>query len=292
MATVGKAGPKTIQSPDTTTTQLKTPEKVAKQAEVKETPKLKAEVPSQAVPEKTAEGFVAKETGVKTGDSVFALRTGGDGFVSQAQMNQEAGAKLGDARQKMNDVLFELFPKLDAETLLELQKAQQCFDGYVDAQAEFEGNFEARGGSMKPLVFCTAAQQLVEARTQQLQSFNETDYMPGATTAKIPPDANQMEMTLACHEAFDAADEKMTKLLDKIMDDVIDYDPRSAGELEAAQKSWVQFREANATLAANNEARGGSMANMIWAGNAEATTRDRIDQLLVLKKSVDDMGIM
>lgn len=56
-------------------------------------------------------------------------------------------------------------------------------------------------------------------------------------------------------------------------------DPESGPELDAAQQAFNDFREAQATLAGNMEARGGSLFGAIHASAAEDLTLSRIEPL-------------
>ena len=87
---------------------------------------------------------------------------------------------------------------------------------------------------------------------------------------------NQFEMNRQAEASFAKADAELNRVYAKV---IATLDDESKPELKAAQRAWVAFRDAQATFEMNQEARGGSMAPMIYAGVRATLTKARIAQL-------------
>ena len=61
-------------------------------------------------------------------------------------------------------------------------------------------------------------------------------------------------------------------------------DQQGLAKLTAAQRAWIAFRDAQAELEADMEARGGSLAPMIYAGVRAGLTKARTKELEKLLK--------
>ena len=87
---------------------------------------------------------------------------------------------------------------------------------------------------------------------------------------------SQQEMNREAEASFTKADAELNRVYAKV---IATLDDESKPELKAAQRAWVAFRDAQATFQMNQEARGGSMAPMIYAGVRASLTKARIAQL-------------
>jgi uncharacterized protein YecT (DUF1311 family) len=70
---------------------------------------------------------------------------------SQAEMNQQAVKDFDAADAAMNKAYKQLMSKVDKEAQAKLRSAQRAWVAFRDAQADFEADLEARGGSMAPM---------------------------------------------------------------------------------------------------------------------------------------------
>ena len=84
-------------------------------------------------------------------------------------MNREAAAEFEAADATLNKVYKQLIGKLDDEGKEKLKIAQRAWVQFRDAQADFEADSEARGGSMAPLIYNGARKRLTDARVKELQ---------------------------------------------------------------------------------------------------------------------------
>jgi uncharacterized protein YecT (DUF1311 family) len=100
-----------------------------------------------------------------------------------------------------------------------------------------------------------------------------------AFVARIAPIAeaqSQGEMNRQAAASFEKADRELNKLCQKLVADLAD---QSKAKLKAARRAWVTFRDAEAEFQMDAEARGGSMAAMIYEGTRARMTKARIASL-------------
>jgi uncharacterized protein YecT (DUF1311 family) len=100
--------------------------------------------------------------------------------MAQQDMNFCAEQDFGAADSELNAVWMEarqVAKELDAELSEELKgadkallAAQRAWIGYRDGQCELAG-FEARGGSMEPMLVAGCKATLTRARTKELKGF-------------------------------------------------------------------------------------------------------------------------
>jgi uncharacterized protein YecT (DUF1311 family) len=81
----------------------------------------------------------------------------------------ELNAAWKDARKTARDLDDELMDELKGADKA-LLAAQRAWIAYRDRQCELEG-FEARGGSMEPMLVSGCMAELTRARTKQLKTF-------------------------------------------------------------------------------------------------------------------------
>ena len=88
---------------------------------------------------------------------------------SQSEMNRGAAREFETADATLNKVYKQLIGKLDDEGKEKFKLAQRAWVQFRDAQADFEADKEARGGSMAPLIYNGTRKTLTDARIKELQ---------------------------------------------------------------------------------------------------------------------------
>ena len=205
--------------------------------------------------------------------SVGITPKNGQGYPSQAEMNQQAAAALEKAKGKLHDASSKLGEQLDPVTKKDLKGALAAFEKYASAEGTFAGNLEARGGSLMPLIASGATQRLTDKLRRQTEAAGDSGYFTYRGSAKPMDAGSQQAMNQAAYAALEKQNDKMNKLVAQLEQKL---DPESKKELASTQKAFETFREAQATLAGNMEARGGSLFGLIYASSADALTRERI----------------
>lgn len=105
--------------------------------------------------------------------------------VTQMEMNICAGRDYADADEALNaaykkavaaaqkmDVEYKAIDEAYVGALDALKRAQRAWIGYRDGQCDLAG-FEARGGSMEPMLVSGCLADLTRKRTAELKSFYE-----------------------------------------------------------------------------------------------------------------------
>lgn len=87
---------------------------------------------------------------------------------------------------------------------------------------------------------------------------------------------SQMEMNAEAAAEFEKADRRLNAVYAKVQKQL---DVQGRAKLRIAQRAWVEFRDAEAELHADTEARGGSMAPLILFGTMTRLTEARTKQL-------------
>jgi uncharacterized protein YecT (DUF1311 family) len=96
---------------------------------------------------------------------------------------------------------------------------------------------------------------------------------------------SQSEMNRQAEADFASADAALNKVYQKL---VTKLDAQGLAKLKAAQRAWIAFRDAQADLQADMEARGGSMSPMIYSGVRAELTKARTKELeQMLKESAN-----
>lgn len=90
---------------------------------------------------------------------------------SQAEMNQEAAANFEKADKELNVVYKRLASKIDKESQEKLKTTQKAWVAFRDAEADLIADFDARGGSMAPMIYSGRRAELTKARTEQLRKI-------------------------------------------------------------------------------------------------------------------------
>lgn len=101
----------------------------------------------------------------------LALALGGTSASAQSQgeMNQEAAASFKKADAELNRTYTKLLASLDDEARAKLKAAQRAWVVFRDAEAEYQMDAEARGGSMAAMIYEGTRARLTKARIAQLK---------------------------------------------------------------------------------------------------------------------------
>ena len=96
---------------------------------------------------------------------------------------------------------------------------------------------------------------------------------------------SQQEMNRQAEREFDAADKALNQVYKQVLAAI---DAEAQPKLKAAQRAWVQFRDADAAFHADLEARDGRMAPLVEAGRKAAMTEARVKELQKVLKDYGD----
>ena len=95
------------------------------------------------------------------------------------------------------------------------------------------------------------------------------------------PAQNQHEMNQQAQKDFESADLALNKAYKQLFNKL---DEPGRKKLKEAQRAWVVFRDAEAELQADLDARGGSMAPLIYDGRRCELTKARTKELQEMLK--------
>jgi hypothetical protein len=90
--------------------------------------------------------------------------------LTQSEMNIAAGKSLADARQSMAQAVSDLRARLTGDDLAAFEDAQENWEKYCTAWAEFDA-MEVKGGTMWPTVRAGSEEALVRQRISELRSY-------------------------------------------------------------------------------------------------------------------------
>jgi uncharacterized protein YecT (DUF1311 family) len=97
--------------------------------------------------------------------------TGTAAAQSQHEMNAEARAAFEKADAELNKVYKNVIATLDEKAQAKLKVAQRAWVALRDAEAGFQADQEARGGSMEPMIYSGVAAELTRARIKELRKM-------------------------------------------------------------------------------------------------------------------------
>ena len=109
-----------------------------------------------------------------------------------------------------------------------LREAQRAWVSFRDAQCRME-SFEARGGSMQPMLDSGCRATLTRARTAELRG------------AECPGDAEQAQINACLNREFSRADAALNRQWQAILT----ARPAGAERLRTAQRAWIAYRDAH-----------------------------------------------
>jgi len=87
---------------------------------------------------------------------------------SQSEMNATAAADFAKVDKRLNIVYKKILESLDDQGKKLLVASQRAWVAFRDAEADFEADSTARGGTMAPLIYSTTRSEVTEARIKQL----------------------------------------------------------------------------------------------------------------------------
>ncbi len=90
---------------------------------------------------------------------------------SQHEMNATARADFEKADAELNRIYKKVVATLDAAGHEKLKTVQRAWVVWRDAEADFQADQEARGGSMEPMIVSGVAADLTRARIKQLRQM-------------------------------------------------------------------------------------------------------------------------
>ncbi len=96
-------------------------------------------------------------------------RSTGGKFLTQMEMNEQAGAKYQQADGRLQKLCAEIRPHLDADGRAKFDAAQAAWISFRKAEAESFADF-FRGGSIVPAVYSQSLTDSTELRLRQLQA--------------------------------------------------------------------------------------------------------------------------
>ena len=111
-----------------------------------------------------------------------------------------------------------------------LREAQRAWVTFRDAQCRLAG-YEARGGSMEPMLYNGCRATLTRARTAELRGPNPD----------CPGDAEQAEINRCLEGVFNRAD----AALNRQWQETLTARAAGAAQLRAAQRAWLAYRDAH-----------------------------------------------
>ena len=113
-----------------------------------------------------------------------------------------------------------------------LREAQRAWVSFRDAQCRME-SFEARGGSMQPMLDAGCRATLTRARTAELRG------------PECPGDAEQAQINACLNRQFTSAD----AALNRQWQETLAARPSTADQLRTAQRAWLAYRDAHCASA-------------------------------------------
>ena len=96
---------------------------------------------------------------------------------------------------------------------------------------------------------------------------------------------SQAEMNRQAEREFETADRALNQVYKQVLAAI---DSEAQPKLKAAQRAWVQFRDADAQFHADLEARDGSMAPLVESGRKATLTKARVKDLQQVLKDYGD----
>lgn len=109
-----------------------------------------------------------------------------------------------------------------------LREAERAWVALRDANCRLE-SFEARGGSMQPMIEGNCRATMTRARTAELRG------------PECPGDAEPAEITACLNRAFDRADAALNQQWEAALHAL----PSGAEQMRTAQRAWLTFRDAH-----------------------------------------------
>ena len=158
---------------------------------------------------------------------------------ADAELNTAYRAAIAEAQQADRE-----YRLLDAEAggrptnepgwEVSLREAERAWVSFRDAHCRLE-SYEARGGSMQPMLEAGCRATLTRARTAELRGPNPD----------CPGDAEQAEINRCLEQQFARVD----AALNRQWQETLTARPAGAEQLRAAQRAWLTYRDAHCASA-------------------------------------------
>jgi uncharacterized protein YecT (DUF1311 family) len=113
-----------------------------------------------------------------------------------------------------------------------LREAQRAWVTFRDAHCRLE-SYEARGGSMQPMLDAGCRATITRARTAELRG------------PECPGDGEQAEITACLNRVFTRVDAAMNRQWEEALRAL----PTGAEQIRAAQRAWLTYRDAHCASA-------------------------------------------
>lgn len=113
-----------------------------------------------------------------------------------------------------------------------LREAERAWVAFRDASCRLE-SFEARGGSMQPMIDGHCRATMTRARTAELRG------------PECPGDGEPAEITACLNRAFTRADAALNRQWEEALRAL----PAAAGQMRNAQRAWLTYRDAHCASA-------------------------------------------
>ena len=88
---------------------------------------------------------------------------------SQGEMNHTSLTDFENSDKRLNAVYAKILSSLDEEGKAKLKVSERAWLAYREAQARFEADVIARGGTMAPLIYNECRAALTNDRVKELQ---------------------------------------------------------------------------------------------------------------------------
>ncbi len=105
----------------------------------------------------------------------LAFHTDSARAQNQQEMNRQAEQEFNTADAEMTKVYKELVGNMSKQDLEELKAAQRLWIQFRDAQAKYEADVAARGGSLFPTIYDERRAAITKARTAELKKVLNHD---------------------------------------------------------------------------------------------------------------------
>jgi uncharacterized protein YecT (DUF1311 family) len=115
-----------------------------------------------------------------------------------------------------------------------LREAQRAWVAFRDAHCRLEG-YEARGGSMEPMLYSGCLATLTRARTTELRGPNPD----------CPSDADPAQLNQCLERQFTLAEAALNRQWQEALTAL----PNGAERLRTAQRAWLAYRDAHCATA-------------------------------------------
>jgi len=124
--------------------------------------------------EEVADCFEGSVAFLKAADELVSETLHPNAPLTQTDMNIAAGQSLNQARAALNEAFNNLKIRLDEKEIVAIGAAQDRWEEYCNAWAEFDA-MQVEGGTMWPLVRAGAEEAMVRKRTEELLSYRRME---------------------------------------------------------------------------------------------------------------------